>query len=152
MKQLLANTYMLSIAIAVLFTACKKEQPAPTVTPSVTLEAPGKNASVLLADAMQTLTFRWTPLQPKPATPVTYRLRVWQLMQGQNAQTAMRENTPIVDNSTDINTATIQRMLTGPCRPPYLCDFVWSITVLERDATGANKEISISDPGSFSIN
>ncbi len=81
-------------------------------------------------DTEQSVTFRWTPLVPKPQEPVTYRIKVWQLMQGQNGTQAMRENKPIVTKDVDtVTEATIAGLYTGPCKPPYLCDFVWSVEV-----------------------
>ena len=74
------------------------------------------------------ITFRWTPLVPKPAEPVTYRLRVWQLMQGQNGVSAMRSDEPqiVKDGITDDH-FTVESLIQGPCKPPYMCDFVWDV-------------------------
>jgi hypothetical protein len=151
MKQLFTTTWILLVATT-LFTACKKESVEQAAQPSTTLVAPATNSVIALDQAMQTITFRWTPLVPKPKDQVIYRLRVWQLMQGQNANTAMKENQPIADKSTDATSIDVQRMLTGPCKPPYLCDFVWNVTVSERDAAGAVKEIVVSSSSNFSIN
>jgi hypothetical protein len=80
------------------------------------------------------ITFRWTPLVPKPQTPVKYRLKVWQLMQGQSGSQAMRNNAPIVEKDvTNITQAVIANLYTGPCRPPYLCDFVWNVQALDKE-------------------
>ena len=46
--------------------------------------SPFTNALINEADIKKPITFRWTPVVPKPKETVTYRLRVWQLMQGQN--------------------------------------------------------------------
>jgi hypothetical protein len=43
-------------------------------------------------------------------------------------------------------------MVTGPCKPPYLCDFVWNVTIVERDSNGTIKETVVSNTGSFSVN
>lgn len=79
-------------------------------------------------DADQPVTFKWVPTVSKSQDPVTYRLRVWQLMQGQNGASAMKSNQPIVTKDVDTATeATVSGIYTGPCKPPYLCDFVWSV-------------------------
>ncbi len=84
------------------------------------------------------VTFRWTPVVPKPQDPVTYRLKVWQLMQGQNSTEAMRTNQPIVTKDVDnITQAVVGGIYTGPCRPPYLCEFVWSVEVAKAASTGS---------------
>jgi len=80
------------------------------------------------------LTFRWTPLVPKPKEPVTYRLRVWQLIQGQNAATALRNNEPIVVKDVEnLSQTIVTGILTGPCKPPYMCDFIWTVQALNRE-------------------
>jgi hypothetical protein len=87
-------------------------------------------------DKAESVTFRWTPLVPKPAEPVTYRMKVWQLMQGQNGTQAMKSNQPIVTKDVDnITEVTVGNLYTGPCKPPYLCDFIWSVEVLTKDTT-----------------
>jgi hypothetical protein len=95
----------------------------------------------------QPVTFRWTPLVPKPKEPVTYRLRVWQLMQGQNGTQARQANQPIVEKIiTNANEATVAGILTGPCKPPYLCDFIWSAQLIN----SAGVEQGNSEGGTFS--
>jgi hypothetical protein len=107
-----------------------------------------ENKSVITAIENAPINFRWTPLVPKPQQPVTYRLRVWQLMQGQNGSAAMRTNKPIiVKDMGDISEATISNIYTGPCKPPYLCDYVWSVEAMDNEG----KEIVSSDIATFKI-
>lgn len=90
-------------------------------------------------DAVQSVTFRWTPVTPRPEEPVTYRLKVWQLMQGQNGTQAMRSNAPIVTKDvTNMSEATVSGIYTGPCKPPYLCDYVWSVESISTASTNTS--------------
>lgn len=99
-----------------------------------TLINPENGKQYTEADLMRPVTFRWTPLVPKPKEPVTYRLKVWQLMQGQNGTSAMRASEPIITKEvTNVTQAVVNAVITGPCRPPYLCDFVWNVQALSRD-------------------
>lgn len=87
-------------------------------------------------DSATPVTFRWTPLVPKSDGAVTYRLKVWQLMQGQNSTEAMRSNKPIVTKDVDnITEATVSGIYTGPCRPPYLCEFIWDVQSMTKADT-----------------
>ncbi len=84
-------------------------------------------------DADQAVTFKWTPIVSKPQEPTTYRLKVWQLMQGQSGSQAMKANQPIATKEVvDGTEATLSGIYTGPCRPPYLCDFIWSVEVVAK--------------------
>ncbi len=47
--------------------------------------------------AKTTITFRWTPVVPKPQSVVTYKLLVFEVLQNQNPVQAMRSNKPILD-------------------------------------------------------
>ena len=104
-------------------------------------------------DAKNNISFRWTPLVPKPREPVTYRLKVWQLMQGQNGSQAMRTNKPIVVKEvliTEVGMPAIS-IYTGPCKPPYLCDFIWSVEAIVTQATGTTQVIGSSEPTIFNV-
>jgi hypothetical protein len=104
------------------------------------------------ADVKQAVTFRWTPIAPKLQEPVTYRLKVWQLMQGQSGSQAMRTNQPIVTKDADnITEATVSGIYTGPCRPPYLCDYIWIVEASSQQAGAAPKIIGTSEPTTFSV-
>lgn len=53
---------------------------------------------VLSATAAQTaITFRWTPLVPRPTLPVTYRLQVYEILPGQKPLQALRRNQPLLE-------------------------------------------------------
>lgn len=79
-------------------------------------------------------------------------------MQGQNGAQAMRSNQPIVtkdvDNLTQTEVSNILRSgcTSGPCCPPYLCDFIWNVEALTRGAAGqAAKVIATSNPTTFVV-
>ena len=94
--------------------------------------------------------FRWTAIAPKPKETVTYRLRVWQLMQGQNGTEAMRSNQPIITKDVvNITQAAISNLYTGPCKPPYLCNFVWGIEVLNSDGVTIGNSHTVSSSFKF---
>ena len=117
-----------------------------------TLITPENGKEYSSTDMIKPVMFRWTPLVPKPKEPVTYRMKVWQLMQGQNATTAMRTNQPIVTKDVDnITQAVISNIWTGPCRPPYLCDYVWNVQAVNREGKPMGKNNGTSEPYTFKV-
>ncbi len=48
-------------------------------------------------EAKQPLTFRWTPVVPKPQGDVIYKVRVLEIRKGLSATEAMKTNTPILE-------------------------------------------------------
>jgi hypothetical protein len=117
-----------------------------------TLINPGNGKVFSEAELSKPVTFRWTPLVPKPRDPVTYRLKVWQLMQGQNSTEAMRTNQPIVTKDVDnITQAVVNGIYTGPCRPPYLCDYVWQVQALSKEGKPLGKNEGKSDAYTFKV-
>jgi hypothetical protein len=99
-------------------------------------------------EAKEAITFRWTSVVPKPQEPVTYRMKVWQLMQGQSGSQAMKTNKPIVTKDVaDITEATVSGIYTGPCRPPYLCDFIWMVEAIDKEG----HTTCTGEPSAFSI-
>jgi hypothetical protein len=117
-----------------------------------TLITPDDGKEYTEAELQRPVIFRWTPLVPKPKEPVTYRLRVWQLMQGQNGTAAMRSNQPLIDKEVkEITQATVTGILTGPCKPPYLCDFIWSVQATNRDGKPMGRNNGYSEPWTFKV-
>jgi hypothetical protein len=116
-----------------------------------TLITPENGKSFTEGELQRPVIFRWTSLVPKPKEPVTYKLRVWQLMQGQNGFQAIRSNTPIVSKDIDnITQAVVTGVLTGPCKPPYLCDFIWNVQALNRERKPIGRNDGTSEPFTFS--
>ena len=114
---------------------------------------PEDKKTFTIDEAKKPITFRWTPVTPKPQESVTYRLKVWQLMQGQTGSQAMRTNNPIVTKDVDnLTEATVSNIYTGPCKPPYLCDFIWNVEAMTRQAGAAPKMIGTSEPTIFAVN
>jgi len=117
-----------------------------------TLITPDNGKTYTEAELSRPITFRWTPLVPKPKENVTYRLRVWQLMQGQNALQAMRSNQPIATKDVEtITQAVINGIYTGPCKPPYLCDFVWQVQALNKEGKPMGRNQGNSEPYTFKV-
>ena len=136
---------------------CKEfrvETPKETDFAPPSLIVPENEKKLLKKDIQKPVTFRWTPLVPKPRDPVTYRLRVWQLMQGQNGMQAMQANQPIVTKDVDNITQAIvagSSLYTGPCKPPYLCDFIWNVQALNREGKPMGRNNGTSEPFVFKI-
>lgn len=113
--------------------------------------SPENGKSFSADEASQPITFRWTPLVPKPQS-VTYRLKVWQLMQGQNGTQAMRSNKPIVEKDVDnLTETTISGIYTGPCRPPYLCEFIWTVQTIDQNGAPIGSSNGTSNPTVFNF-
>ena len=131
---------------------------ATPITTNVTYQPPQNispsNAQQFDEAAVKTaITFRWTPIVPKPTSNVAYRLKVWQLMQGQNGTQAMRSNQPIITKDVDnISQAVISNIYSGPCKPPYLCEYVWVVEAFSSNVAQAGGEIlGTSEPTAFRI-
>jgi hypothetical protein len=73
-------------------------------------------------------------------------------MQGQNGLQAMRSNQPIVTKDVDnLTQAVVNNIYTGPCRPPYLCDFIWNVQALDREGKPMGRNEGNSEPFTFKI-
>ena len=104
------------------------------------------------SEGSKPVVFRWTAIVPKPKEAVTYCLKVWQLMQGQNSTEAMRNNQPIITKDViNITQAAISNLYTGPCKPPYLCNFVWAVEVLNSDGVTISNTYAASSSFKFEV-
>jgi hypothetical protein len=154
MKNLIKKGGLIILA-TIAFMSCTKDDEVIATTEQVLApqnQSPANGKSFSADEASQPITFRWTPIVPKPQEPVTYRLKVWQLMQGQNGTQAMRTNQPIVmKDVADITEATVQGIYTGPCKPPYLCDFIWTVQAIDSNEIPIGNNNGTSEPSIFNF-
>ena len=113
---------------------------------------PATNTDFRAEDLKKPFTFRWTPVSPKPQEPITYRLRVWQLMQGQTSTQALKVNQPIITKDVDNITQTVvANLVEDPCKPPYLCDYVWNVQAINKEGKGIGGNNGMSAAATFKI-
>lgn len=114
--------------------------------------SPVNNLIFKETDIAKPISFRWTPIVPRPQEPTTYRLKVWQLMQGQTGAQARTVNQPIFTKDVDnITQAIISNLITGPCKPPYLCSFIWNVQALNREGKPIGENNGTSELFSFKV-
>lgn len=115
------------------------------------LITPANNTLLSESDAKRPITLRWTPVIPKPQEPVTYRVKVWQLMQGQNGVQAMNTNQPIITKDVDNLTQTvITNLVTGACLPLNSCEFIWNVQAINREGKPIGGNNGMSEAFNFS--
>ncbi|MBL0146160.1 MAG: hypothetical protein IPP48_10635 [Chitinophagaceae bacterium] len=73
---------------------CKSFYLASTQLPI--LVKPANEEALNYDQAKTTITFRWTPVVPKPKALVTYKIMVFEVLENQNPVQAMRSNMPIL--------------------------------------------------------
>lgn len=59
-------------------------------------------------------------------------------MQGQNNAEALRSQPAITKEVVNTTQAAISNLYTGPCRPPFLCEFIWAVEVVGADGGAIN--------------
>jgi hypothetical protein len=119
-----------------------------TVTAAAKPLSPSDGTLVGGPDSKAPIAFRWTPIVPRPQEPTTYRLRVWQLMQGQNGTQVMQERQPVVTVDVDDHTTT---SIPSPACAQKTCSFVWNVQALNRDGKPIGGTNGTSDPFGFRI-
>ncbi|MBP6430680.1 MAG: hypothetical protein KA319_02855 [Ferruginibacter sp.] len=115
--------------------------------------SPTDGKSLKQNEAKTPLTFRWTPIVPKPQQPVTYRLKVWQLMQGQTASAAIKSNNPVVDKEIKDQTQFVKTNLLGDIERLNNADvqLVWNVAATQMNAQGNVTNLGTSEPTAFRI-
>ncbi len=103
------------------------------------------------ADIKKPIIFRWTPVIPKPRETFIYKLRVWQLMEGQSTAQAIIQP-PILGNDVgQLTQTTLTNLISGLCEPPYLCNFVWNVQALNREGKPIGSNNGTSEVFTFTV-
>ncbi|MBS1911317.1 MAG: hypothetical protein JST22_04970 [Bacteroidetes bacterium] len=107
-----------------------------------------ENASTV-SPAMPRPTFRWTPVSPTPPSAVTYRLMVFEVLQGQSAMQAFKSNQPILDR----RVTGITQMLWPPDfqLPGRVNTYVWSVRAQDDQGNPIGEPGGYADPFTFTM-
>jgi hypothetical protein len=127
------------------------------------LVSPAAETSLEKNIAQSVITFRWTPLVPRPAqADVTYKVQVFEVLDGQKPMQAFRANMPLLDVDVKRATQYIWRPLLSfdentkdsihmdSTKPDVLKTFIWTVQTLTNNLTGAIEpltEASINGDG-----
>jgi hypothetical protein len=105
------------------------------------------------ADAKKPLTFRWTPVLPRPQGNITYRLKVWQLMQGQNGVQAMKANSPLIEKDVEnINQIVVNNLSEALSCVRCNTIVIWAVQALIKDGSQAEEmSLGMSEASVFSV-
>jgi hypothetical protein len=111
--------------------------------------APVNGTTLKTEDAKKPLTFRWTPIIPKPQTPVTYKLRVWQQGNGQSSTQVIKGNTPVIEREIKNLTQFVKPNLLGDIELiDNKADLVWNVqAVNEQGAVMGSSEPTVFGVG-----
>jgi hypothetical protein len=101
---------------------------------TTTLIPSEKGKTIRKKEMLKPLLFRWTPVVAKPNEAVTYRLKVWQLKQGQTNAQVMQTTPLLTKDVQNVAETTVPNLVTNPCKPPYLCEFIWQVEALDKNA------------------
>jgi len=146
------NLSIFTVLALLVVWGCKKSTGEGQTTPTPmqpTLLAPILDAIIPRDSDVE---FRWTPVIPKPSNPVTYRIKVWQLMEGQNGPQALKVNQPIITKDVDnLTQIVVNKLITSPCAPPNTCSFIWNVQALGREGKPIGGNNGTSESFSFTV-
>jgi hypothetical protein len=99
-----ADNYQLCVQLVepTTFAALSQERCASFYLAAVQLPIcmmPAKDQELDIVQARTAITFRWTPLIPKPQGATNYRLQVFEVQENQTAMQALRSNQPLLDQT-----------------------------------------------------
>lgn len=100
------------------------------------------DAVVLPAAAAQTaITFRWTPVSPRPTELVHYHVQVFEVLANQTSMQALRSNQPLLDQEVVGTTQYIWRPQLSFADGTGDKKFVWTIQSLDVKGEAINGEV-----------
>ena len=108
-----------------------------------------KDKEAISESGMKGIVFRWTPVTPAPSTIVTYRLQVWEVLEGQNSMTALRSNQPIVEK--DLKGVLQTQWPVEFAMPEMGKNYVWTVTPLDDQGRKLVDGLGFAQPFAFSM-
>jgi hypothetical protein len=112
--------------------------------------APANGTVISEADAKKPVTFRWTPVTPKPRESVLYRLRIFEIRQGQTAASAVKSAAPLHEKEITNQTQYILPSL-SLLTIAKGSSYSWYIQAVDPKGTPVGGNNGMSVPVAFSI-
>lgn len=102
---------------------------------------------IILEKETKGIFFRWTPVAPSPNYIVTYRLQVWEVLEGQTNVDAVRYNWPIIEK--DLRGILQTQWPIDFAQPEEGMNYVWTITPLDTEERNLVDGYGMADPFGF---
>jgi hypothetical protein len=115
-------------------------QPPSLVLPANETEVDCNNRRIL---------FKWTPVLPPPAQPVTYRVRIFEVLPGQTPVQAYRVNRPVVEK--EVMGITQLLWPTDFDLPIPGRKYIWNVDALDGEGRPIGENAGKGEPYTFSI-
>jgi hypothetical protein len=124
---------MKKVQVLLLFLFCLMSSLA--FSQESTLIPSEKGKTIPKKEMLKPLLFRWTPIAARANEAVTYRLKVWQLKQGQTNEQALQTKPLLTKDVQNSAETTVSNLATNPCKPPYSCTFIWQVEALDKNTS-----------------
>jgi hypothetical protein len=136
-----AGTYTLCVQLVrpVDFFPMSQEQCKNFTIAAFQLPIPMMPANEMVLDlekAKTAITFRWTPVAPRPLDMLTYRVTVFEILPNQTPMQALRSNQPI-----------LAKDIIGTTQYIWMPQLALTLCCKEEDVTGDEKNINTSEAG-----
>jgi hypothetical protein len=130
------------------FTIADKKKEAESYSPPQNV-FPNNNKIFTEKETKAPIVFRWTPVVPKPKAQVTYKLKVWEVEEGQNATQARKMNAPLLEKDVKEITQSVEK-ITFPPRSRQ-ANYTWNVEASKQNQMGELEMLGASEPTSFSV-
>jgi hypothetical protein len=155
--ELCVQFYTMDAAVRIIGETCKPftiadKKEKETYTPPQNI-FPNNNKVFSEKETKLPIIFRWTPIIPKPKASVTYKLRVWEMQEGQSATQAIKMNTALLEKDVKEITQSVEKITFPPCTFNGSCGnkFTWNVQASKQNQMGEVEMLGASEPTSFSV-
>jgi SprB repeat len=155
--ELCVQFYTVDAAVRIIGETCKPftiadKKEKETYTPPQNI-FPNNNKVFTEKETKLPIVFRWTPIIPKPKASVTYKLRVWEMQEGQSATQAIKMNTPLLEKDVKAITQSVEKITFPPCSFNGSCGnkFTWNVQASKQNQMGEVELLGASEPASFGV-
>jgi hypothetical protein len=116
---------------------------------------PAHEAVLTKEIAQSAITFRWTPLTPRPERPAVYQLQVFEILSTQTPMQALRSNQPLLNTQVLGLTQYIWQPQLAMGNGVDYKNFIWTVQTLDGNSllpiTETSNQEGRSEPFTFSI-
>lgn len=112
--------------------------------------SPANGSTISTLDAKKPITFRWTPVVPRPRDEVVYKLMVIEVRQGQSPTAAMKSASPIFEKEVVNQTQLVMASL-SPYPIAKDSKYGWYVQATNKEGKPFGTNDGTSNPSSFKM-
>ncbi len=128
----------------------QKEKEREYIRPSIL--SPANGSSISSGELKKGILLKWTSVEPPPSAPVIYHVKVYEVVEGQNAIQIIKTSKPVFEKEVEMSTLTAFSPASPTNKNGTPNQLAWTVQATDRSGKPYGINNGTSEPSTFKVN